>query len=88
MFSCNESITHIKALKNWNVSKCKDFSYMFYDCSQLAYIKSLADWNVSNGENFSYLFANLYNLYDIKAVENWNFQKVQILVICLVDVVN
>ena len=49
-FGC-ESITNIKTLKNWQFSRCKDISGMFYHCN-ISDIKILENWNVSNVTDF------------------------------------
>jgi len=48
MFSNCESLSDIKALENWNVSKGSNFSEMFYGCSSLTDKKVLENWNFPN----------------------------------------
>ena len=55
MFSGCESLSDIKALKNWNISNGNNFKAMFCGCSSLSDIKALENWNVSKYE-FSSMF--------------------------------
>ena len=63
------------SLKNWNVSKGTDFSYMFCFCSSLNDIKSLENWNVSNGINFRCMFCGCSSLSNFKPLEKWNLNE-------------
>ena len=46
MFSERSSLSDIKVLENWDVSKNSVFSGMFQNCS-LSDIKPLENWNIS-----------------------------------------
>ena len=50
MFYGCSSLSSIKGLQNWNVSKCNNFSYMFTLCSSLLDIKELLIWNLPERE--------------------------------------
>ena len=54
MFYKCSSLSDIKGLENWNISKGNNFSYMFNKCSSLSDIKPLEKWNLSkpNSNNF------------------------------------
>ena len=41
MFDSCELLTNLKVLENWNVSNCKDFSYMFHYCKNLSNANAL-----------------------------------------------
>ena len=48
-------------VSKWNVSNGKNFTHMFYECSE--FNCDLSEWDVSNGECFSYMFfkCNIFN---------------------------
>ena len=48
MFSKCSSLSNIKGLENWDISKGNNFKFMFYEC-QLD-IKILHFWNLSDKE--------------------------------------
>ena len=45
-------------ISKWDVSNCKDFSYMFLDSD---FDGDISDWNVSNGVKFNEMFKNCNN---------------------------
>ena len=55
MFYWCNSLSDIKALKNWNVSNGNNFKCMFDGCSSLSDIKTLQNWNVSNKNYLKYI---------------------------------
>ena len=61
---------NINSLSNWNVSKGKNFSGMFNECSSLHDIDGLKNWNISNGNNFMYMFSGCTNLNRNKIPSN------------------
>ena len=77
MFSGCSSLSNIKSLKNWNVSKGRDFSDMFSECTKLSDIKVLQNWNIFKVTYFSNMF-NEYSLLsdlDIKSLQNTILMK-------------
>ena len=64
MFNQCSSLSNLKGLINWNVSKGTDFSCMFYKCPSLKDINGLINWNVSNVNNFSSMFNGCSSLKD------------------------
>ena len=55
--NCCSKLSDLKPLENWNVSKCTNFSYMFYNCTKFLDIKPIEKWDISNGFKFSCMFA-------------------------------
>ena len=74
MFS-GSSVSNIKSLENWDVSKVTNFENMFSECIQLSNINPLKDWNVSSGTNFKYIFKSDSKINNIKPLENWDISK-------------
>ena len=50
LYEC-QHLKNIDDMKYLDTQYCKDFSYIFYNCSLLSDIKALKKWNVSNGIN-------------------------------------
>ena len=50
MFSGCSSLSDLKPLEKWDVSKCTDFSCMFSGCSKLLDIKQLEKWGVTKNQ--------------------------------------
>ena len=48
MFTECENLININELNYLNTKYCKDFSYIFCQCSSLNDIKPLENWKVSN----------------------------------------
>ena len=71
-FSDCIDLTTLIDFQNLDVSDCKDFSCLFYECQALKDISSLKNWNVSSGKNFVWMFAYCYSLINLSALENWN----------------
>ena len=73
-WGCNK-IKDFKCLKDWDVSKCKNFSHLFGDCG-FSEIDFLSNWNMSNSTDLSFMFSYCQNLNNIKAIKNWNVENV------------
>lgn len=72
----------IGILSAWDVSKVKDFSYMFmglgYSASNLS-VSDLSNWNTESAENMSYMFtyfAYSCTLLTVGSLANWKTGKV------------
>ena len=50
MFCGCSSLSDIKSLEKWDVSKCNDFKDMFSSCSSLLDIKPLEKWKILNNK--------------------------------------
>ena len=66
MFSKCSSLSNIRSLQNWDVSRGNNFSYMFYKCSSLSDIRELKNWNLSNRSYFGEMLKGCFSLLDIK----------------------
>ena len=75
MFCGCWNIKNFKFLKDWDVSKCKNFSYLFEDCS-FSEIDFLSNWNVSNSTHLNSMFYGCSNLVNIKGIKNWYVENV------------
>ena len=75
MFCGCWEIKNFKCLKDWDVSKCKNFSHLFEDCS-FSEIDFLSNWNVSNSTHLNNMFDGCRNLINIKGIKNWNVENV------------
>ena len=53
------------SLKSWDVSKCENFKYMFYNSE---YCKDLSNWKIKPDANIKHMFTNckIYNAYKPK----------------------
>ena len=45
-FDCS-SLSDIKSMQNWNVSKTENFAYIFFGCSPLLDISQIKKWKIS-----------------------------------------
>jgi surface protein len=59
-------------LENWNVSKVRDFSYMFMDSG---FNRSISRWDTSNAELMVSMFAGVFAFNDDLSM--WNVSRVQ-----------
>ena len=77
MFTGCANIKNFYFLKNWNVSKCTDFSGLFFGCS-FTKIDFLEKWDVGKATNFLDMFKYCINLNDLKYIKNWNVENAEI----------
>ena len=75
MFCGCKKIKNFKCLKDWDVSKCKNFSRLFEKCS-FSEIDFLSNWNMSNSTDLSFMFSKCKNLNNIKGIKNWNVENI------------
>ena len=54
MFQEDANLQSITDIDNWNISKVKNFSDLFYNCRSLLY--DISNWNISNGSHMSAMF--------------------------------
>ena len=70
--------SYVYDISRWNVSKCEDFSYMFYNNKNIETL-DLSEWKLSTTchhiEMFG-MFANCTNLKTVIGLENWDTKKV------------
>ena len=64
-------------ISDWNVSKVKIVSRMFYGCIKLKSIGDLSDWNVLKVEDMSAMFYDCINLKSVGDLSNWNISNVK-----------
>ena len=72
------NISNLNFLQNWNVSKCKDFSFMFESCEKLKDLKPIQNWDVSKGQYFYNMFDGCHLLSDLQPIENWDISNGEI----------
>ena len=76
MFCCCSKIKDFNFVKNWNVSKCKNFTGMF-KCCNFTNLDFLSKWDLSNATSLSLMFEFCSYLNDIKGIKNWNVKNVE-----------
>ena len=64
-------------ISDWDVSKVKLTSRMFYGCTRLKSIGDLSNWNVSNVEDMSAMFYDCINLKSVGDLSNWDVSNVK-----------
>ena len=74
MFSGCHKLADIKALENWNVTNCLDFTEMFEECYKLENIEPLNNWKVLNNAKFSGMYYEC-NLSNLNSLKNWNISE-------------
>ena len=72
---CSE-IKDFNFVKKWDVSKCKNFESMFFDC-RFNNLDFLSNWNLINAINLEDMFRNCINLNDINGIKNWNVENAE-----------
>ena len=60
----------------WNISICKNMSYMFYGCSSLISLPDISKWNINSANNMSFLFSGCSSLESLPDISNWNTSNV------------
>ena len=60
----------------WNISICKNMSYMFYGCSSLISLPDISKWNINSANNMSFLFSGCSSLESLLDISNWNTSNV------------
>ena len=76
MFTGCANIKNFNFLKNWDVSKCTDFSGLFFGCS-ITKLDFLEKWDVGKATTFLDMFKYCVNLNDIKYIKNWNVENAE-----------
>lgn len=56
------NVEKIIGLEHWDVSKIKDFSYMFSKCKYLKEISDISKWNYASAEDLSFMFFETWML--------------------------
>lgn len=56
------NVEKIIGLEHWDVSKIKDFSYMFSKCKYLVEISDISKWNYSSAKDLSFMFYGTWML--------------------------
>ena len=56
------NVEKIIGLEHWDVSKIKDFSYMFAGCKYLVEISDISKWNFASAENLRFMFYGTWML--------------------------
>ena len=64
-------------ISDWNVSKVKDISFMFYECKQLKSVGDLSKWDVSGVNDMYGVFYNCQQLESIGDLSDWNVSNVE-----------
>ena len=72
---CSE-IKDFNFVKKWDVSKCKNFESMFFDC-RFNNLDFLSNWNLINAINLKHMFRYCINLNDINGIKNWNVENAE-----------
>ena len=76
MFCGCDKIKDFNFVKKWDVSKCKNFESMFFDC-RFNNLDFLSNWNLINAINLEDMFRNCINLNDINGIKNWNVENAE-----------
>ena len=76
MFCGCSEIKDFNFVKKWDVSKCKNFESMFFDC-RFNNLDFLSNWNLINAINLEDMFRNCINLNDINGIKNWNVENAE-----------
>lgn len=63
-------------LEKWNLSKCRDFSYMFFCCEDLEKLKIRPDFVTKNAKNLKDMFGSCWKLESLD-VKNWDVSNVK-----------
>lgn len=67
-FAFCQSLKDISPLKDWDTSKCSDFTCCFMNCSQLSDIKPLENWTVKG--SVKYMFKGT-SVKDFSPLQKW-----------------
>ena len=65
------SLSDLKPLEKWDVSKCTDFSDMFGECPLLSDLKPIKNWNVSKCIDFNLMFYECSDSLDKNQLSQW-----------------
>ena len=79
LFTGCANIKNFYFLRYWDVSKCTDFSGLFFGCS-FSKIDFLEKWNVGKATTFLDMFKYCMNLNDLKPITNWNVENAEIFI--------
>lgn len=84
MFYSCESLTNLKGISNWDVSRIEDMSEVFSRCSHLTDLRPLKNWDVSNVRNMTSMFAGTTigsssggRLVSLDGLEDWDVSNVR-----------
>jgi len=75
MFSGCNNIKYIY-FSNFNTSKVKNMSFMFYGCESLNSLPDISKWITSNVNNMSYMFSGCESLNSLPDISKWITSKV------------
>ena len=64
-------------ISDWDISKVKLMSRMFYGCTRLKSIGDLSNWDVSNVTGMSFMFYSCNKLKSVGDLSNWNVSNVK-----------
>ena len=64
-------------VSDWDVSKVKNMSYMFYKCEELTSVGDLSNWNVSNVEYMHSMFNGCTHLKSVGDLSDWDVSNVK-----------
>ena len=63
-------------IKLIGVSKIKDASYMFHECSSLIKIKGISNLDLNNITNISHMFDNCRSLISLSEISKWDTKNI------------
>ena len=76
MFNGCNNIKNFNFLKNWNVSRCKNFECLFSYCN-FTDVNFLSNWNVKNATDLGGMFYGCEKLNNIEGLKNWDVGNVK-----------
>ena len=69
-------LSNVTSIINFDISKVKNMSNLFSNCTLLKTIPDLSNWDTSNVENISNLFYHCTNLTSLPDISNWKLDNV------------
>lgn len=76
MFECDEELSDISALANWDVSNVNMFGEMFVQCYKLTDLSPLENWDMSHATYIHDMFQECTSLEDLEPLTDWDVSNV------------
>ena len=71
----NTPLSSLDLLKNWDVSKVIDMSFMFSNCQSISSLEPLRDWDMGKVEGMECMFSNCFSIKSFAPLKKWKIKE-------------